>query len=387
MNARLTACLSPVILAAAFAGTTVLAAAEGGVERLPFGRVDGRAVDLYVLTSPNGSVAKVMTYGATLTELDVPDRSGRMGDVVLGFDSIDGYLAKEPYFGATVGRVGNRIARGRFVLDGRDYRLATNDGPNHLHGGIKGFDKVVWDAEVVTDGHGPAVKFSYVSADGEEGYPGTCRVSVVYQLRESTVRLSYEVTTDKDTPVNVTNHSYFNLSGPESGDILGDELTLFADRYTPVDATLIPTGELRGVEGTPMDFRSAAAIGARIREVGGKPVGYDHNFVLNPAPSGAPVDADFPATAARFHVATVHDPRSGRVLDVWTTEPGVQFYTSNFLDGTITGKKGVVYRQYQAFALETQHFPDSVNHPNFPSYVLKAGDTYRSITVYRFTAR
>jgi aldose 1-epimerase len=330
-----------------------------------------------------------MTYGATLTELNVPDRSGRLGDVVLGFDNLAGYLGKEPYFGATVGRVGNRIARGRFTLGGRIYQLAVNDGPNHLHGGIRGFDKVVWDAKVVSDRNGPAVRFSYMSPDGEEGYPGNCRVVVVYGLTDAALWIKYEVAADRDTPVNVTNHSYFNLAGPEGGDVLGHELTLYADRYTPVDPTLIPTGELRPVAGTPMDFLQSHPIGASIREVGGNPVGYDHNYVVSGA-DGRPYAPDAVINCGAgpiLHVATVYDPKSGRVMEVASTEPGVQFYSGNFLDGTITGKKGVAYRQYWGFALETQHFPDSVNHPNFPSCVLKAGATYRSATCYGFSTR
>ncbi len=351
------------------------AAGGAGVEKLPFGRADGRAVDLYVLKGAGGMVAKVMTYGAILTELDAPDRNGTLDDVVLGFDRIDGYLSKEPYFGAIVGRVGNRIAKGSFTLNGRTYQLATNDGPNHLHGGKKGFDKVVWDGQVVP-GDTPAVRFSYRSRDGEEGYPGNCSVDVTYSLTASNeLRIDYAVTTDRDTPVNVTNHSYFNLGGAEHGDILGNILTLNADRYTPVDSTLIPTGEIPPVAGTPMDFRSPTRIGEHLKEVGANPVGYDHNFVVNGG--GGRLAA----------VATVYEPRSGREMEVSSTEPGVQFYTGNFLDGTITGKKGVVYRQYWALCLETQHFPDSVNHPNFPTYVLKAGDTYRSTTIFRFMAK
>jgi aldose 1-epimerase len=349
-------------------------AASPSVDKIPFGTVGGQPVDLYVLSSPGGMTAKVMTYGATLTELDTADRNGKFNDVVLGFDSLGGYLSKEPYFGAIVGRVGNRIAKGRFTLGGRTYQLATNDGPNHLHGGLKGFDKVVWRAEVVP-GDTPSVRFSYTSPDGEEGYPGTVQVSVTYSVvNSSDLRIDYRVTTDKDTPVNVTNHSYFNLGGAENGDILGHVLTLNADRYTPVDSTLIPTGALDPVAGTPMDFRKPTAIGAHLREVGGNPVGYDHNFVLNGA-------------GGLSQVATVFDPASGRVMDVLSTEPGVQFYSGNFLDGTLTGKKGVVYKQYWGLALETQHFPDSVNHPNFPSYVLTAGSTYTSTTVYRLSAR
>lgn len=376
MNARTIARSLIPALALGFLASAACAAGGSNVVRLPFGTAGGRGVDLYVLTNAGGMVAKVMTYGATLTELDAPDRNGRLADVVLGFDSLDGYLAKEPYFGATVGRVGNRIAKGRFTLGGRVYQLATNDGPNHLHGGIKGFDKVVWDAQVASVEGEPSVKFSYLSRDGEEGYPGNCSVSVQYTLTNAgELRLDYRVATDADTPVNVTNHSYFNLAGAQNGDILGHELTLNADRFTPVDSTLIPTGELAPVAGTPMDFRGPTLVGAHIREVGGHPVGYDHNYVVN---GGG---------GALAPVATLRDPGSGRVMEVLSTEPGVQFYSGNFLDGTITGKGGVVYRQYGALALETQHFPDSVNHPNFPSYVLRAGDTYRSTTVYRFSAR
>ncbi len=361
------------ILAAAFG----LSAAPGlsKVDKLPFGQAGGMPVDLYVLTNPSGMTAKIMTYGATLTELDTPDRSGKLGDVVLGFGNLDGYLAKEPFFGATVGRVGNRIAKGVFTLGGHTYHLATNDGPNHLHGGVRGFDKVVWSAQVVP-ADAPTVRFTYMSRDGEEGYPGNLTVAVVFTLTPSNeLRLDYTVTTDKDTPANVTNHSYFNLGGAENGDILGHVLTLNADRFTPVDSTLIPTGELRPVAGTPMDFRTPTRIGEHLAAVGGTPVGYDHNFVAN---SGGGEMAP---------IATVYDPKSGRVMEASTTEPGVQFYTGNFLDGTLTGKKGVVYRQYWGLCLETQHFPDSVNHPNFPSYVIRAGDTYRSTTVYKFSAR
>jgi aldose 1-epimerase len=365
-----------LFLALALSASSVLAAGAPKVQKVPFGSAGGKPVDAYILTDSGGMVAKVITYGATLTELDTPDRNGNMDDVVLGFDSIDGYLRKEPYFGAIVGRVGNRIAKGRFTLNGQTYQLATNDGPNHLHGGVKGFDKVVWAAEVVP-GDVPAVRFTYVSRDGEEGYPGNCTVTATYSITNGNeLKIDYTVTTDKDTPVNVTNHSYFNLGGAEKGDILGHELMLNADRFTPVDATLIPTGELKAVEGTPMDFRRWTPIGAHIKEVGGNPVGYDHNFVVNGGGGGK-----------LSLVASVYEPKSGRAMEVSSTEPGVQFYSGNFLDGTITGKKGVVYKQYWGLALETQHFPDSVNHPNFPSYVLKAGDTYRSTTIYRFAAR
>jgi aldose 1-epimerase len=359
-------------LALALSAASALAAGASKVEKVPFGTAGGVPVDQYVLTDAGGMVAKVITYGATLTELDTPDRNGALDDVVLGFDSLDGYLAKEPYFGATVGRVGNRIAKGEFTLNGTTYHLARNDGPNTLHGGIKGFDKRVWTAEVVP-GDAPAVRFTYVSKDGEEGYPGTVTVSVVYSITNGDeLRLDYTVTTDMDTPTNVTNHSYFNLGGPEKGDILGHVVMLNADRFTPVDAGLIPTGELRSVGGTPMDFRQATAVGARIGEV---PGGYDHNYCINGGGGRLAL------------VGSVYDPRSGRAMEVSSTEPGVQFYSGNFLDGTLVGKKGVAYKQHWGLALETQHFPDTVNHPNFPTNVLKAGETYRSTTIYRFSAR
>jgi aldose 1-epimerase len=348
-----------------------------GCKKMSFGQTpDGKPVDLYVLSNSNGMVAKITTYGAILTELQVPDRDGKLNDVVLGFDSLDGYLKGHPYFGAIVGRVGNRIAKGKFSLNGLSYQLATNNGPNHLHGGLKGFDKVVWSAEEVPAKDGVAVKFTYLSKDGEEGYPGNCKVQVTYTLTDNAeLRLDYVVTTDKDTPVNVTNHSYWNLAGAENSGILNHLLMLNADRYTPVDDTLIPTGELKPVAGTPMDFRKPQEIGARIKQVGGNPVGYDHNYVLN----GGGKNLDL--------VARVHEPTTGRILEIYSTEPGVQFYSGNFLDGTLKGKKGVTYAQYQGFCLETQHFPDSVNHPEFPSYVLKAGATYTSTTVCKFSAK
>jgi aldose 1-epimerase len=346
------------------------------IEKLPFGTVDGRAVDQYVLANAHGVTVKIMTRGATITSINVPDRQGNLDDIVLGFDDLKGYSPTVPYFGAIVGRVGNRIAKGRFTLDGKTYQLAINNGPNHLHGGNKGFDKVIWDAEEVPAQNGSAVKFSYLSKDGEEGYPGNCRVEVTYTLGDDdSLRLDYFVTTDADTPVNVTNHSYFNLDGPENGNILDELVMINADRYTPVDSTLIPTGELAPVEGTPMDFRQPTAIGARVLEVGDNPKGYDHNYVVNGGGGKLTL------------VARVIGPKSGRIMEEYSTEPGVQFYSGNFLDGTLVGKKGVAYKQYWGFCLETQHFPDSVNQPNFPSYVLKAGDTYRSTTVFKFSAK
>ncbi|MGD1031472.1 MAG: aldose epimerase family protein [Opitutaceae bacterium] len=370
------AALTPIIGARAFAADNDSPMKPTRIEKLPFGSVDGKAVDQYILRNANGVTVKIMTRGATVTSIEVPDRQGKLDDVVLGFDNLKGYQDTVPYFGAIVGRVGNRIAKGRFTLDGKTYQLAVNNGPNHLHGGIKGFDKVVWDAEEVPAKNGSAVKFSYLSKDGEEGYPGNCRVEVTYTLGDdNSLKLDYFVTTDADTPVNVTNHSYFNLDGPENGSILDELLTINADRYTPVDSTLIPTGELAPVAGTPMDFRKPTPIGARLQQVGGNPTGYDHNFVVN----GGGGKLTF--------VARVSGPKSGRIMEVYSTEPGVQFYSGNFLDGTFVGKKGVAYKQYCAFCLETQHFPDSVNQPNFPSYVLKAGGTYKSTTVFKFSAK
>jgi len=346
------------------------------VQIRPFGRMpDGTPVDLYVLTNANGMTAKIMTYGATLTELQVPDRNGKFADVVLGFDNLEGYQAGHPFFGSTVGRVANRIAKGRFTLDGKEYKLATNNGPNHLHGGMKGFDKVVWKAAVLgTEMGGLAVRFEYLSKDGEEGYPGNLKAELTYTLTDKNyLRLDYKATSDKATPVNLTNHSYFNLAGQGAGDILGQELMIAADRYTPTDSTLIPTGKIEPVKGTPLDFTMSTAIGKRIAEIKADPVGYDHNFVLRG-------DGKKAELAAR-----VVEPKSGRVMEVLTTEPGVQFYTGNFLDGKNKGKGGAVYKKHAGFCLETQHFPDSVNHANFPSVILKPGETFKSTTIYSFS--
>ncbi len=354
-------------------------AARAGVLKTAFGQTkEGVPVDQYTLTNRRGMIAKVITYGATLTDLIVPDRAGTPGDVVLGYDKLEPYLAGVPYFGSTVGRVGNRIAKGRFTLNGQTYTLATNNGPNHLHGGLKGFDKVVWKAETVAGAGGTSVKFTYHSPDGEEGYPGNLEASVVYSLtEENELRLDYTATADKATPVNLTNHSYFNLAGDGSGDILAHVLMIAADQFTPVDEALIPTGELKPVKGTVFDFTTPTAIGARIAKVPiAPPVGYDHNFVLRKAAA-----AGAPALAAR-----VSEPKSGRIMEVLTTEPGVQFYSGNFLDGTLKNRHGVTYNKHAAFCLETQHFPDSVNHPNFPTTVLQPGERYQSTTIYRFGA-
>jgi aldose 1-epimerase len=348
---------------------------QGSIAKMHFGKTpDGTPVDLYVLKN-GGITAKVMTYGAIITELDVPDRRGKPADVVLGFDNLEGYLAGHPYFGAAIGRVANRIAKGRFTLDGKDYTLAVNNGPNSLHGGLKGFDKVVWKAEEVSGPAGPAVRLTYRSRDGEEGYPGNLDVGVTYTVTSDALRIDYTAATDQATPVNLTNHTYFNLAGPASGSILKHELMLAADQYTPVDDTLIPTGEIKAVQGTPLDFTTPMPIGARIDQLKGDPVGYDHNFVLRGGSNG-------PALAAR-----VHDPESGRVMEVFTTEPGLQFYTGNFLDGSLKGKGGVVYRKHQALCLEADHFPDAVHHPNFPSVILRPGTTYTQTTIYKFSAR
>jgi aldose 1-epimerase len=348
------------------------------IEKIAFGKTpDGTAVDLYVLTNPSGMTAKVMTYGAILTELLVPDRDGKLDNVVLGFDNLKGYLDGHPYFGATVGRVANRIAKGKFTLGDKEYTLKTNNGKNHLHGGEKGFDKVVWKAEPIREKKNVVgVKFSYLSPDGEEGYPSNLSVMVTYRLTEvNELWIDYSATTDKATPVNLTHHSYFNLAGPKSGNILGHELMLAADKYTPSGPDLVPTGKIESVKRTPLDFTKPRTIGSRIKELKGDPLGYDHNYVLRGGD-------DFPPLAAR-----VTEPKTGRVMAMYTTEPGVQFYTGNFLDGKLKGHGGVVYHQYQGFCLEAQHFPDSVHHPNFPSIILQPGKTYTQTTVYMFSAK
>jgi aldose 1-epimerase len=346
------------------------------IEKAAFGTTpDGTPVDLYVLTNSKGMKAKIITYGAILTELHVPDRNGKLADVVLGFDDLQGYLAGHPFFGATVGRVANRIAKGKFTLDGKEYSLAVNNGPNSLHGGLKGFDKAVWKAEQVKVADGVAVRFSHLSPDGDEGYPGKLSVTVTYTLtNENALKIDYQATTDKPTPVNLTNHSYFNLAGHQAGDILGQELTLQADEYTPADDTLIPTGEIKSVKGTPLDFTKPTTIGSRIAQLK-TTGGYDHNFVLRGGGKKL-------APAAR-----VYEPKSGRVMEMETTEPGVQLYTSNGLDGKLKGKSGVAYPKHAAFCLEAQHFPDSVNHPNFSSVILRPGKTYSQTTVYKFSVK
>src|ERR1051325_1809552 len=357
------------------------------VKQSRFGSMpDGQPVALYTLTNANGLVAKVADYGTIVTELHVPDRMGQLSDIVLGFDNLAQYLKGHPYFGATVGRVASRIRNATFTLEGQTYQLATTNGPNHLHGGRKGCDKVVWRAEPQSDA---AVRFNYTSADGEEGYPGKLDVTVTMTLSDANeLSIDYSATTDKPTPVNLTNHSYFNLAG--TGDVLSHELMLAADYYTPTDASLIPTGEICPVKGTPLDFTTPRRIGSRFAELKAEPIGNDNNFVIN-RPDAAAGAAAIPPSGSALRslalAARVYEPQSGRVMEVLTTEPAVQLYTSNFLNGSLTGKGGVVYRQHSALCLETQHFPDSVNHPNFPSIILRPGQTYRQTTVHRFSVR
>jgi aldose 1-epimerase len=338
---------------------------------------DGRDVHLYTLTNEHGLTLQVMSYGAAIVSLHTPDNDGAMEEVVLGFDDLQSYLAGSPNFGAIVGRYGNRIANARFELDGATYQLAANNGVNHLHGGLVGFDKVVWTGEALEDEQGQGVRFSYVSADGEEGYPGELTVRVTYHLTaDDAVAIDYEATTTKATPLNLTNHAYFNLSGNVRRDILGHVLTINADRFTPVDTGMIPTGALAPVAGTPFDFRAPAAVGARIDRNDAQLLaghGYDHNWVLNKPEAGALSVA-----------AVLTDPVSGRVMEVRTTEPAIQLYTGNFLDGSLSGR-GATFARRTALCLETQHYPDSPNHPDFPNTILRPGETYTSRTVYAFS--
>lgn len=348
------------------------------IKKEAFGKTkEGQETNLYTLTNANGMQVKISDYGATITSVMTPDKNGEMGNVVLGFDSLGGYMTPEytksgPYFGAIVGRYGNRIANGKFTIDGQEYTLAKNNGENTLHGGNKGFDKVVWQAESLPEQN--ALRLTYVSPDGEEGYPGKLTATVTYTLtNDNEIKIDYNATTDKATPVNLTNHSYFNLAAGQANDALDHVVTLNADKYTVVNESLIPTGELRDVKGTEMDFTSPHAIGERVNKVEGG--GYDHNYVLS--------DADGTLKKA----ATVYEPTSGRVMEVFTTEPGIQFYSGNFLDGTITGSGNKTYQKHYGFALETQHFPDSPNQPKFPSTILEPDETYESTTVYKFSVR
>jgi len=360
--------------------TAVHAEGKMKIEKSVFGKTkDGHSVDLYTLTNDHGMIVTLTNWGASIVSIQVPDRSGKNADVLLGYDNADGYIGDTAYLGATVGRYGNRIGKGRFKLDGKEYKLAQNNGENHLHGGVAGFNKKLWDAKEVKAADGVAVQMHYLSKDGEEGYPGNLDVTVTFTLdNKNEIKIDYLATTDKATVVNLTNHSYFNLLGDAAGDILGHEIMLSADRFTPVDVGLIPTGELRPVAGTPLDFKQPKAIGARINDkyeqlVFGK--GYDHNWIINPT-------GPAPRLAARLS-----EPKTGRVMEVLTTEPGIQFYSGNFLDGSIKGKKGKAYQFRNGLCLETQHFPDSPNHPDFPSTTLKPGAKYQTTTIYRFSAK
>ena len=367
-----------IIAAVAFCAVTALAAQS--IEKKPFGEVDGKPVDLYTLTNTNGMTMTVSNYGAIITTLTAPDKNGTYGDVVLGYNDVQSYVKATPYFGAVVGRYGNRIAKGKFTLEGKEYTLATNNGPNSLHGGVKGFDKVIWNASEIKSAAGVGLALTYLSKDGEEGYPGNLTCKVTYLLsNKNELRVDYALTTDKTTVVNVTQHSYFNLAGDGMGDILNHELMLNADKFVPVDETLIPKGVLEPVKGTPMDFTTSTAIGARVNTATeqlkfGK--GYDHCWVLNQ------VKPNTLTLAAR-----VYEPTTGRVLEITTTEPGIQFYCGNFLDGTNIGKNGKPYNFRNGFALETQHYPDSPNQPTFPSTVIKPDKTYKSTTIFAFSAR
>jgi aldose 1-epimerase len=361
--------------------SVMIATAQTGITKESFGKTaDGQSVDIYTLTNSHGMKARITNYGGIVVSLTAPDRDGKYADVVLGYNDLDSYLKPPfPYFGALIGRYGNRIAKGRFTLDGVEYKLAVNNGENSLHGGIKGFDKVVWTGSEVRSAAGPALALKYLSRDGEEGYPGNLTVNVVYTLTDNDeLKIDYHATTDKDTVLNLTHHGYFNLAGEGNGDILSHRLVLKASRFLPTDAGAIPTGELRNVAGTPFDFLKMMAIGARINQddeqikIGN---GYDHTWVIDGL------------MGKLRQAAIVFEPTTGRLMEVWTTEPGVQFYTGNYLDGTAIGKSGKPYQRRNGFCLETQHYPDSPNHPKFPTTTLKKGQTFNSTTVYRFSAR
>jgi aldose 1-epimerase len=346
----------------------------------PFGEFEGKKVDLYTLKNANGIEVKITNYGGIVTSVKVPDKNGEPGDIALGYDNLQDYIDNNPYFGALIGRYGNRIGNAAFVLNGKKFTLAKNDGDNSLHGGVKGFDKVLWDAAPVSDEESQSLKLTYKSRDGEEGFPGNLDVTVVYTLtNDNSFRIDYTAATDKPTVVNLTNHTYWNLAGEGSGDVLRHQLMLNASAFTPVGPGLITTGEFWSVENTPMDFTKPVAIGERIEadyeqlKLGG---GYDHNWVLNVYDQEEPVLA-----------ATVYEPESGRFMEIHTTEPGIQFYSGNFLDGSITGKSGRAYGARSAFCLETQHYPDSPNRPEFPSVVLNPGETYKTTTIHKFSVK
>lgn len=362
------------VLATLALSALTAASANAQIDKQLFGTVDGKEIFLYTLKNSSGMDVKISNYGGVITQIKVPDRNKKFDDVVLGFDNLEGYQTNTSYFGALIGRYGNRVAHGRFQLDGKTYQIPTNDGPNSLHGGTTGFNKRIWDAKEINGKEGPALELHYLSPDGEMGFPGNLNVTVRYTLeKKNALRLDYSATTDKDTVLNLTNHSYFNLAGAGSGTILKHILTIKADHYTPVDETLIPNGAIEPVAGTPFDFRRATEIGSRINQDDeqlkfGK--GYDQNFVLN--------EPNLNQMAVK-----VEEPASGRTLEVYTDQPGVQFYTGNFLDGKMSGIGGQ-FNYRTALCLETQHFPDSPNHANFPSSELKAGQRFRSTTIYKF---
>lgn len=364
--------------AACLVGCATMSKTHPPITKADFGKtLDGTPVEIYTLKNANGAEAKIMTYGGIVQSLIMPDKSGKFGDVVLGYDSLDGYLTNSPYFGALIGRYGNRIGGGKFTLEGKTYTLATNNGPNSLHGGLIGFDKVVWTARPLETKQGPALILTYLSKDGEEGFPGNLTVTAIYTLRDdNALELQYTANTDKTTVLNLTHHSYFNLAGEGNGDILNHVVYINSDKTTPVDKVLITTGEFADVTGTPFDFRTPTAIGARINDP--NPVlqygpGYDHNWVIN-KPMGQ-----------LGQMARVKEPTTGRVMEVWSDEPGLQFYVGNFLDGTIKGKSGVAYQVHTAFCMEPQHYPDSPNKPNFPSVVLRPGQTFHNTIIYKFS--
>lgn len=365
--------------------TTEIKESEMKVQKSNFGTLgDSTEVNLFTLTNANGMEVSITNYGGTITKIIVPDKDGNMEDVTLGFDDLEGYtsdayLASGPYFGALIGRYGNRIGGAKFTLDGEEYKLAANNGPNHLHGGLKGFDKVVWEAEEIQGENESGLKLRYVSEDMEEGYPGNLTVDVTYTLTNGNeLKIDYKATTDKKTVANLTNHAYFNLTGDAKRDILDHQVMINADAFTPVDQTLIPTGEIKPVEGTPFDFTEPVAIGKRINEDNEQlkyGLGYDHNWVLN-------------GEAGQMRLAaTVYDSVSGRFMEVFTTEPAIQFYSGNFLDGSLTGKGNVKYEQRYGLCLETQHYPDSPNQPEFPSVELAPGETYDTQTTYKFSVK
>ena len=381
MNQHITQTMAAGLLAVSLVGCATMSSSNKSstITKADFGKTsEGQAVEIYTLHNSKGAEARIMTYGGIVQSLSMPDKNGKFADVVLGYDNLQGYIDKTPYFGALIGRYGNRIGGAKFTLEGNTYTLATNNGPNTLHGGLKGFDKVVWTAKSSVGIRGPQLVLAYFSKDGEEGFPGNLEVTAIYTLTEDNeLKLEFAATTDRPTVVNLTHHSYFNLAGQGNGDILGHIVYINSDKTTPVDSGLITTGEFKSVDGTPFDFRKPTAIGARINDpdtVLQYGPGYDHNWVVN-KPFG------------QFGLqARVEEPASGRVMEVWSDEPGLQFYAGNFLDGTLKGKGGVAYQIHTGFCMEPQHYPDSPNKPNFPSVELKPGETYHNTIVYKFSA-